>query len=73
MPDLQQLLLFIAAGWLLNAGGPSRSRHAGSRRPAAQTPRRDSVQRGMHWLDRAAALMFIGFGLKLALSDNPTR
>jgi threonine/homoserine/homoserine lactone efflux protein len=25
------------------------------------------------WLDRAAAVMFIGFGLKLALSDNPSR
>lgn len=31
------------------------------------------VQRAMHWMDRAAGLMFIGFGLKLALSDNPSR
>lgn len=30
-----------------------------------------AVQRGMHWLERAAGLMFIGFGLKLAFSDNP--
>jgi threonine/homoserine/homoserine lactone efflux protein len=29
------------------------------------------VQRGMHWLERGAGLMFIGFGLKLATSDNP--
>jgi threonine/homoserine/homoserine lactone efflux protein len=29
------------------------------------------VQRGMHWLERAAGVMFIGFGLKLALTDNP--
>ncbi|MRD49195.1 LysE family translocator [Caenimonas koreensis DSM 17982] len=40
---------------------------------AAWMARSDSVQRGMHWLDRAAALMFIGFGVKLALTDNPTR
>jgi RhtB (resistance to homoserine/threonine) family protein len=39
---------------------------------AAWMARRDAVQRGMHWLDRAAAVMFIGFGLKLALSDNPS-
>jgi threonine/homoserine/homoserine lactone efflux protein len=32
-----------------------------------------TVQRAMHWMDRAAGLMFIGFGLKLALSDNPSR
>lgn len=38
---------------------------------AAWLARRDSVQKGMHWLDRAAACMFIGFGLKLALTDNP--
>ena len=32
-----------------------------------------AVQRAMHWMDRAAGVMFIGFGLKLALSDNPPR
>ena len=32
-----------------------------------------AVQRGMHWLERAAGAMFLGFGLKLALSDNPAR
>lgn len=32
-----------------------------------------AVQRTMHWMDRAAGTMFIGFGLKLALSDNPSR
>lgn len=30
------------------------------------------VQRGLHWLDRVAGAMFIGFGLKLALADNPS-
>ena len=29
-----------------------------------------AVQRTMHWMDRAAGVMFIGFGLRLALSDN---
>ena len=32
-----------------------------------------AVQRTMHWMDRAAGAMFVGFGLKLAMSDNPTR
>ena len=32
-----------------------------------------AVHRTMHWLDRAAGAMFIGFGLRLALSDNPSR
>lgn len=31
------------------------------------------VRKGMHWLERAAGAMFLGFGLKLALSDNPAR
>ena len=30
------------------------------------------LQRGMHWLDRVAGAMFIGFGLKLAFTDQPT-
>lgn len=29
------------------------------------------VQKGMHWLDRIAGAMFVGFGLKLAFTDNP--
>jgi len=32
-----------------------------------------TVRKTMHWLDRAAGAMFVGFGLKLALSDNPSR
>jgi threonine/homoserine/homoserine lactone efflux protein len=39
---------------------------------AAWMARRGAVQRGMHWLDRAAGLMFIGFGIRLALTENPT-
>jgi threonine/homoserine/homoserine lactone efflux protein len=30
-----------------------------------------AVQRGTHWLDRVAGAMFVTFGLKLALTDNP--
>lgn len=32
-----------------------------------------AVQRAMHWMDRAAGVMFVGFGLRLAMSENPTR
>ena len=32
-----------------------------------------TVQRAMRWMDRAAGLMFIGFGLRLAMSENPPR
>jgi len=30
-----------------------------------------ALAQGMHWLQRAAGLMFVGFGLKLALTDQP--
>ena len=48
----------VNAGWALLAGWLARH-------PA--------VQCRTAWLDRAAGLMFIGFGLKLALTDNPSR
>lgn len=31
------------------------------------------VQQGLHWLDRMAGVLFVGFGLKLALTDAPVR
>ncbi len=34
--------------------------------------RLDVVQRGMRGLERVAGVMFIGFGLKLAMTDNPS-
>lgn len=37
------------------------------------TSRVSAVQRTMRWMDRAAGAMFVGFGLKLAMSDNPSR
>ena len=33
--------------------------------------RMPTVQRAMHWLDRVAGAMFVGFGIKLALTDSP--
>ncbi|HAJ14256.1 MAG TPA: lysine transporter LysE [Comamonadaceae bacterium] len=47
----------VNVGWALAAAWMSR--------------RVGAVQRGMHWLDRVAGAMFIGFGLKLALTDQP--
>jgi threonine/homoserine/homoserine lactone efflux protein len=38
---------------------------------ATLSRRAQSVRRGMHWLERAAGLMFIGFGLRLAFTANP--
>jgi len=39
---------------------------------AAQAAKRfEAFQRRMHWMDRVAGLMFIGFGLRLALSEGP--
>ena len=40
---------------------------------AAWLARRAWVRRSMHWLDRLAGAMFLGFGLRLAFSDNPSR
>jgi threonine/homoserine/homoserine lactone efflux protein len=37
----------------------------------AGSPRWRTLQGKLHWLERAAGVMFIAFGLKLALSDNP--
>ena len=30
-----------------------------------------AAQNTLHWLDRIAGALFISFGLKLALTDNP--
>ena len=39
---------------------------------AAWTAQRTAaIQRGMHWLDRLAGALFVGFGIKLALSAAP--
>ncbi|MFO1245981.1 MAG: LysE family translocator [Ramlibacter sp.] len=49
--------LWVNVGWALAA--------------AWLASRATTLQKGMHWLDRIAGAMFVGFGLKLALSDNP--
>jgi RhtB (resistance to homoserine/threonine) family protein len=62
-------LAFVLLGVLFNLNAiPVNS---GWALAAAWMAKRDAVQRGMHWLDRAAGVMFIGFGLKLAFTDNP--
>jgi len=48
----------VNAGWALAASWMAR--------------RVGAVQKGMHWLDRVAGAMFIGFGLKLAFTDQPS-
>jgi threonine/homoserine/homoserine lactone efflux protein len=58
----------VNTGWALAAGWMAR------RMGAARTPGDDTgklMPRGLHWLDRIAGAMFIGFGLKLAFSDRP--
>jgi RhtB (resistance to homoserine/threonine) family protein len=71
-PDAQnKALVFVLLGLLFNLNAlPVNALWAVA---AAWMARRNAVQRGMHWLDRVAGAMFIGFGVKLALSDNPAR
>jgi threonine/homoserine/homoserine lactone efflux protein len=70
VPDAEhKALAFIELGALFNVN--SVFVNAGWALAAAWMATRESVQAGMHWLDRAAGAMFIAFGLKLALSDNP--
>jgi RhtB (resistance to homoserine/threonine) family protein len=71
-PDTgNKALAFILLGCIFNLNAiPVNS---GWALAAAWMARRRTVQRGMHWLDRAAGVMFIAFGAKLALSDNPSR
>ncbi|MGI9134468.1 MAG: LysE family translocator [Rhodoferax sp.] len=38
---------------------------------AALVRRATALQRALRWMDRVAGSMFIGFGAKLALTDNP--
>jgi len=39
---------------------------------AAVSKQFTALQHGMRWLERVAGVMFLGFGLKLALADNPS-
>ena len=58
-------LLFNFNGFWVNVGWALTAAWMASRLGAVRT--------GMHWLERAAGLMFVGFGIRLAFSDNPTR
>jgi len=70
----------VNSGWALAAAWMARRLSAADRRwaaPEAGEPPRGAAQprsgkRGgiFSWLDRVAGAMFIGFGIKLALSDN---
>ncbi len=63
-------LAFLALGTLFNLNAIPVN--VGWALAAAWLARRASgVQRGLHWLDRLAGMMFIGFGIRLALSDPP--
>ena len=64
-------LAFVLLGTLFNVN--SIAVNAGWALAAAWMARHGAVQRGMHWLDRAAGAMFVAFGLRLALTDNPSR
>lgn len=64
-------LAFLLLGTLFNIN--SIPVNSGWALAAAWMARRAAVQRGMHWLDRAAGAMFIGFGLRLAFTDPPSR
>ena len=69
----------LASSWAARRAGMLARRRATPK--AGQPPRgaattrsdeRGDLMRGMHWLDRVAGAMFIGFGLKLAFTDQPT-
>jgi threonine/homoserine/homoserine lactone efflux protein len=71
-PEVQnKVLAFFLLGTLFNINAiPVNSGWAVA---AGWMARRQGIQRGMHWLDRAAGAMFVTFGLKLALSESPAR
>lgn len=71
-PDApHKALAFVLLGTLFNIN--SIAVNCGWALAAAWMARRAALQRAMHWLDRVAGAMFMGFGLRLALSDPPTR
>lgn len=60
---------FLLLGLIFNVNSlPINFGYAWLAAKAAQ--RLHTVQHAMRWLDRVAGLMFMGFGLKLAMSDN---
>lgn len=72
-PDAAQpALLFLLLGLVFNINGLFVN--LGWAWAAAALARHvKAVQRSLRWLDRAAGVLFIGFGLRLALADNMAR
>nr|WP_315225655.1 LysE family translocator [uncultured Albidiferax sp.] len=70
-PGAQQpTLAFLLLGLLFNLNAvPINLGYALLAAWAAQ--RMGMVRRGMHWLERCAGALFVGFGIKLALSAKP--
>ncbi|RYF06582.1 MAG: LysE family translocator [Comamonadaceae bacterium] len=63
-------LAFLLLGTLFNVNAIPVN--AGWALAAAWMARRvGAVQRGMHWLDRVAGALFVAFGIKLALTEQP--
>ncbi|WP_225782403.1 LysE family translocator [Xenophilus sp. Marseille-Q4582] len=57
--------LLVSAGWAWAAAGMAR-------RMRASAGSAQSAGRGLLWIERAAGLLIIAFGLKLALTEAPT-
>lgn len=69
-PEVQdKALAFAALGALFTVNAIPVN--AGYALLADRARRSDLVRRGMHWLDRLAGVMFVGFGVRLALSARP--
>ena len=67
-----KVLAFLLLGLIFNLN--SLPINIGYAWVAAWAARRvQTVQRAMHWMERAAGLLFVGFGLRLALTDNPAQ
>ncbi len=64
-------LAFLMLGLLFNVNGLWVNLAYAALGAAAST-RFARLQQGMAWLQRVAGVLFIGFGLKLALTDHPT-
>ena len=63
-------LVFLALGLLFNFNGMWVN-VAWALAAASAARRVRLVQRGMHWLERAAGAVFVAFGIKLALTEVP--
>lgn len=64
-----KMLAFVLLGVLFNLNAIPVN--IGWALAGAWMARRSAVQQGLHLLDRVAGALFIGFGIKLALSDAP--